>query len=80
MINHFELFGLEQVFNRFVSKAMNMPVLKVTGFYKIVRHPIMLGFMIAFWARPHMSLGDPRFRMRDSGETAFITDFLKCYQ
>ncbi|KAA9038369.1 isoprenylcysteine carboxylmethyltransferase family protein [Ginsengibacter hankyongi] len=59
MINHFELFGLKQIFENLLSrqKQVQHPVLKMIFFYQIVRHPIMLGFIIAFWATPVMTMG-----------------------
>jgi protein-S-isoprenylcysteine O-methyltransferase Ste14 len=57
MINHFELFGLQQIFHNLKNKKPQSHVLQVKFFYKIVRHPIMLGFIIAFWATPLMTLG-----------------------
>lgn len=57
MINHFDLFGLKQVYE-YVKSIPPRPVeFKLTLFYRIVRHPIMLGFIIAFWAIPVMTLG-----------------------
>src|SRR3982075_1315397 len=57
MINHFDLFGLRQV-TLSCQRRPYAPVSFVTrGLYKIVRHPIMLGFLIAFWATPVMTLG-----------------------
>ena len=57
MINHFELFGLKQVFENARNIQAQPQTFKVNYFYGIVRHPIMLGFLIAFWATPVMSLG-----------------------
>ena len=57
MINHFELFGLSQVFYNMSGKEPPSVEFKISGFYKFVRHPIMLGFVIAFWATPAMSQG-----------------------
>ncbi|HET8810352.1 MAG TPA: NnrU family protein [Flavobacteriaceae bacterium] len=57
MINHFELFGLKQIFENFKNKQPQSPLFQVNFFYKIVRHPIMLGFLIAFWATPTMTVG-----------------------
>ena len=61
MINHFELFGLRQV-TLYFQRRPYTPVSFVTrGLYKIVRHPIMLGFLVAFWATPMMTLGHLMF-------------------
>ncbi|WP_103072128.1 methanethiol S-methyltransferase [Aquimarina sediminis] len=57
MINHFELFGLTQIYENFKDRELSYPKFQVNLFYKIVRHPIMLGFVIAFWATPTMTLG-----------------------
>jgi steroid 5-alpha reductase family enzyme len=57
MINHFELFGLKQLVDNFKNKLPESPAFQTNFFYKIVRHPIMLGFIIAFWATPHMTTG-----------------------
>lgn len=57
LINHFELFGLHQVFNNARGQAMPQPRFKAPVFYKLVRHPIYVGFIIAFWATPVMTLG-----------------------
>jgi len=57
LINHFELFGLHQVANNLVGKPMPAPRFRTPLFYKFVRHPLYLGFIIAFWAAPTMSQG-----------------------
>jgi len=57
MINHFELFGLKQIFDNLKNKQTQNPKFQTNYFYKIVRHPIMLGFIIAFWATPLMTAG-----------------------
>jgi protein-S-isoprenylcysteine O-methyltransferase Ste14 len=59
IINHFELFGLKQVIQNMRNKEPQpeYTTFKISYLYKIVRHPIMLGFLIAFWATPLMTLG-----------------------
>jgi len=57
LINHFELFGLYQVVINLSRRTMSEPHFKTSALYKIVRHPIYLGFIIAFWAAPVMTAG-----------------------
>jgi protein-S-isoprenylcysteine O-methyltransferase Ste14 len=57
LINHFELFGLSQVFANFWSRPIGEPHFKTPLLYKIVRHPIYLGFIVAFWSAPLMTGG-----------------------
>jgi protein-S-isoprenylcysteine O-methyltransferase Ste14 len=57
LIDHFDLFGLRQVY-LFASRREHMPpAFKTSGLYRFVRHPIMAGFLLAFWATPTMTLG-----------------------
>ena len=57
LINHFELFGLHQVVANLAGRAMPETRFKTPVLYKVVRHPIYLGFIIAFWVAPTMTTG-----------------------
>jgi protein-S-isoprenylcysteine O-methyltransferase Ste14 len=57
LINHFELFGLQQAWLHLQRREPAHPVFHQPLFYKWVRHPLYLGFFLAFWATPHMSYG-----------------------
>ncbi len=57
LINHFELFGLHQVASHLAGREMEAPRFKTPVLYRLVRHPIYLGFIIAFWAAPAMTVG-----------------------
>jgi protein-S-isoprenylcysteine O-methyltransferase Ste14 len=57
LIDHFDLFGLRQVYLYAARKTYSPPGFRKPALYRFVRHPIMLGFIIAFWATPVMSWG-----------------------
>jgi methanethiol S-methyltransferase len=56
MIDHFDLFGLRQTFAQRIGPRSG-PILKTPLLYRYVRHPLMLGLVIAFWATPQMTVG-----------------------
>jgi protein-S-isoprenylcysteine O-methyltransferase Ste14 len=57
LINHFELFGLQQAWFHVRGREAAAPAFRQPFFYKLVRHPLYTGFFLAFWATPAMSLG-----------------------
>jgi protein-S-isoprenylcysteine O-methyltransferase Ste14 len=67
LINHFDLFGLRQVWLYFTGKPYTQLPFRLPVFYKMVRHPLYLGFLIAFWSTPVMSVAHFLFAILTTG-------------
>lgn len=67
LIDHFDLFGLRQVWTYWKGAPYEYPTFKKPGPYRFVRHPLYLGFLIAFWSAPVMTTGRLFFALMCTG-------------
>jgi protein-S-isoprenylcysteine O-methyltransferase Ste14 len=66
-VGHFDLFGLRQILDRARDRRYAEPGFREPWLYRLVRHPIMVGFLIAFWAAPDLSVGRLLFALAGTG-------------
>lgn len=70
MVSHFDLFGLRQTWFGFIDRPYRPVGFRLVGLYKLVRHPLMLGFLIAFWVTPVLTVGHLFFAVMVTGYIA----------
>ncbi len=67
LIDHLDLFGVRQVVLHFRRRDYEAPPFQMKSLYRWIRHPLLAGFMIAFWATPHMTVGHLLFAVATTG-------------
>jgi protein-S-isoprenylcysteine O-methyltransferase Ste14 len=71
LIDHFDLFGLKQVWRRLSNKAYRAPVFRTPSLYKLIRHPLYIGWLTIFWAAPTMTVAHMIFALVTTGYILF---------
>ena len=77
LIDHFDLIGLRQVYLAWRRRQHTNHPFRITALYRFTRHPLMLGFLIAFWATPRMTIGHLLFALMTTGYILAAVRFLE---
>jgi protein-S-isoprenylcysteine O-methyltransferase Ste14 len=77
MIHHFDLFGMRQTWLAFRGEKYTDLGFRMPGFYRIIRHPIQVGFLLAFWSTPEMTIGHLFFSVMTTGYIFFAVKVLE---
>lgn len=75
LIDHFDLFGLRRVWHYWHGAPYEPPAFRMPGPYRLVRHPLYLGFLIAFWSAPLMTSGHLFFSVMCTGYIVLAIQF-----
>lgn len=75
LLDHFDLFGLKQVWRYARGLSYEPPTFSAPGPYRLVRHPLYLGFLIAFWSAPLMTTGHLFFSLMCTGYILLAIQF-----
>jgi methanethiol S-methyltransferase len=75
LIDHFDLFGLAQVWRRLTQRAYRPPQFRTPSLYKLVRHPLYIGWLIIFWAAPVMTVAHLVFALMTTGYILIAIQF-----